>query len=468
MLSNPSSKKDFYLDSSTRFAWLAISILILVTIVGIVAHLSIIRIFYIGGCFGVGAFLYAKNQFMFIGFAFWIYFLTPFITRLVDYQCGYDSLRTMIIAPELVMLLTGITFIRYLPTFYLQGGSYFILPIIAIVYAILVGLINGFSPLLVVKTSIAWINGILLGFYFLANWQNYTQYRQTIQRTFLWGCLLMGIYGIYQYLALPDWDRLWLIQSEMYTSAGNPEPQQIRVWSTLHSPGTFASAITGILLILLSCQRSLSISIAANVSGYLAFLLTLVRSSWGGWLFGLLTFIPSLKPRLQMRLFGAIFFLCFCIIPFATMGVFSERIAERFGTLSNIENDGSFQGRQELVGLLLNEALAQIIGFGFGTGGQDNGLITMLFLFGWLGALPYAVGVIQLVKNLLESLESKSDLFLSASRSVAFSQLVQIIFGAPFAGLPGWYIWGFGGIFLAGQRYYRHLHAEADTNLIEF
>jgi hypothetical protein len=461
MISHSPTKKNLYFDPSTRSAWIVIFAFSLITIVGILAHLSIIRTVYIGGCFGVGAFLYVKYPLMYIGFTFWTYFLTPFITRLVDLQSGYDPLRTMIIAPELVMLLTGVTFLRCFPKFYYQGGSYFIAPVIAIVYATLVGLINGFSPLLVGKTFLGWINGIFLGFYLLANWQSYPEYRQTIQRTFLWGCLAMGIYGIYQYLLLPDWDKLWLIQSEMYTSAGNPEPQQIRVWSTLHSPGTFASALTGILLILLSCRGALSL--AANVSGYLAFLLTLVRSSWGGWFFGFLTFIPSLKPRLQVRLFTAIILLCICILPFATMGVFFERISERFGTLSDLENDGSLQGRKELFGLLLNQALEQVIGFGFGAQGQDNGFITMLFLFGWLGSVPYFIGVFNLVRSLFQSLENESDLFLSATRSVVFSQLIQIVFGTPFSGLPGWYIWGFGGIFLAGQRYYRK--SQISTNI---
>jgi hypothetical protein len=468
MLSNFSTRASSFIEPRSRPAWIAILMLVFVITVGILVHLdSITRILYICGCFSVGAFLYVKYPFMYISFAFWTYFLTPFVTRLVDLQSGYDPLRTMIIAPELVMLLTSITFFRYLPKFYYQGGSYFIAPVIAIVYATLIGLINGFAPFLVGKTFIGWINGILLGFHLLVNWQNYPKYRQTIQRTFLWSCLIMGIYGIYQYLVLPDWDKLWLIQSEMYTSAGNPEPQQIRVWSTLHSPGAFASAITGILLILLSCQGSLSL--AANASGYLAFLLTLVRSSWGGWFVGLLTFIPSLKPRLQIRLFVAITLLCICILPFATMSVFSERIAERFSTLSDIESDGSFQGRKELFGTLLNKALAQVVGFGFGAQGQDNGLITMLFLFGWLGSIPYFIGVINLGKKLFQNFEHKSDLFLSATRSVVFSQLVQIVFGAPFAGLPGWYIWGFGGMFLAGQRYHRNLQqrASAEENEIE-
>jgi hypothetical protein len=455
MLSRGSTKQNLYFDPSTRSAWITISAFILITGISILAHLSITRMVYIGGCFSVGIFLYIKHPCMYIGFAFWTYFLTPFITRLVDFQSGYDPLRTMIIAPELVMLLTGITFFRYLPNFYYQGGSYFVAPVIAIVYATFVGLINGFAPFLVGKTFIGWINGVFLGFYLLTNWQNYPKYRQTIQRTFLWGCLVMGIYGIYQYLVLPEWDKLWLIQSEMYTSAGNPEPQQIRVWSTLHSPGTFASAITGILLILLSCKGSLSI--VANVSGYLAFLLTLVRSSWGGWFVGLLIFISSLKPRLQIRLFMAIIILCVCVLPFATMGAFSERIAERFSTFSDIENDGSFQGRKELFSILLNQALAQIIGFGFGVQGQDNGLIAMLFLFGWLGSIPYFIGVINLCKKLFQNIECKSDLFLTATRSVVFSQLVQMIFGTPFNGLPGWYIWGFGGMFLAGQKYYQKL-----------
>jgi hypothetical protein len=452
ILSNCSNSQSLIPEPSTKPAWITILIFIVIIAGGVFAHLSIIRLVYIGGCFTVAAFLYTRYPAMYLGFAWWTYFLSPFLTRLAD-QSGYDPLRTMLVAPELVWGLTSITFFRYFPEFFNKGGSYFGLPVIAIVYAFLIGLVNGFPLFPLVKVFLTWVNGPLIGFHLLVNWRYYPEYRKVIQRVFVWGTIVMAIYGFYQYIVLPEWDRVWLIESKMYTSAGNPFPQEVRVWSTLQSPGAFATMMTGILLILLSCQSPLTLP--ASISGYLIFLLTMVRSSWGGWFIGLLAFFPTLKPRAQIRIVSAMAAIMSCLIPLAIMTGFSQKISSRLSTLSDLQNDGSFQDRQGAFFLLVDDALSQWFGYGLGAQSQDNGLITMLFLFGWLGSIFYFSGVFQLLLKLFQIPELRSDLFINASRAVVISQLAQLPFGAPFGGLAGILIWGFGGMALAGQLYHQ-------------
>lgn len=48
--------------------------------------------------------------------------------------------------------------------------------------------------------------------------------------------VLVAIYGIVQYLTVPPWDVFWMKHADMM-SIGNPYPLEIRVFSTLNSPG---------------------------------------------------------------------------------------------------------------------------------------------------------------------------------------------------------------------------------------
>ena len=189
--------------------------------------------------FAVGVFLYLRYPILYIGFTYWLWILTPFVARLIDYRNGFDPLRLVIVTPYLVTLITLATFLRYFPSYFRQGGLPFVLAFAAVFYSFLIGLINN-SPIAVARSLLDHLTPILFGFYFFVNWRNYPQYRECILRTFLWGVLMTGIYGVYQYLVAPEWDRLWLINSgDLVISMGKPEPLMIRVWSTMNSPGTF-------------------------------------------------------------------------------------------------------------------------------------------------------------------------------------------------------------------------------------
>ena len=51
----------------------------------------------------VGGLLYATRPAVYIGFTFWIWFLTPFIRRVVDYQVGeFTTVSFIMLTPYLV------------------------------------------------------------------------------------------------------------------------------------------------------------------------------------------------------------------------------------------------------------------------------------------------------------------------------------------------------------------------------
>jgi O-Antigen ligase len=448
-------------------AWMAILGLVFLTTLGTLAGgASVMRLFFPVGAFGVGLFLYQRYPILYHGFFWWLWFVTPFLARIIDYRVGWDPSRLILVAPYFVALLYLPDFLRDLPKARSKGALPLVLPFVAVCYGLLLGLING-TPVVVLRNFLDWILPIPYSFHLLANWRDYPKYRQNFQRVFLWGILVMGTYGIYQYIVAPEWDRSWLIESGMFASAGNPEPFEMRIWSTMNSPGVFAGTMQAGLLLLLTSQGALRLP--AAVVGILAFLMTFVRSCWGAFLIAILVFIPSLKQQLQMRLFATVLALVICIVPLAAIEPFASKLNTRLETISNLEQDGSYQDRKVLFELGIQVALSEYVGQGIGSGGAfdpktgkwvsasiDNGLLVLLFTLGWLGTILYMGGLIPMLINVMKVSEVSFDPFMSGARALAISYCSLLIFGGAIAGISGVFLWGFLSITMAGNKYYQN------------
>ena len=414
--------------------------------------------------FLVGLFLYLRHPIHYIGFTWWIWFLTPLITRLVDYRVGWDPTRQMLIAPYLVVFLTIFTFLKHLPSSLRQGGLPFLLAVIGVSYGCLIGLIYN-QPLPVVRSFLDWLSPIIFAFHLFSNWRDYPTYRQHLQRTFIWCVIILGSYGVYQFVVAPEWDRYWLIQSKMFTSAGDPIPFGMRIWSTLHSSGPFGTVMqTGLLLLFTSTGPLI---FPASAVGYLSFLLSQVRTSWGGWLLGIIIIFGSVKPQIQMRLITIILVMTICVIPLVTIEPLSKVITTRLESLSNIEKDPSFRDRSATYDRSLNLALSNVIGNGFGNTwkvnektGQievvviDSGILDMFFTLGWIGAIPYISGLVLMLITVGNYTEGRFDSFLSAARAIGISSCAQLIIYSGMLSISGMIMWGFLAMAMAGHKYY--------------
>ena len=476
ILPSSSHIKSFHLGLQPAPAWIAILGFIFLSAVCILAGAgSILRIIFPAGAFLVGVFLYQRYPILYLGFTWWLWFLSPWVRRLVDYQSGWVEPNPVLLAPYLATLVTIATFLRHFPKSYRQDGLPFVLSCTGVFYSFLIGLINSkygvdstvmseaigvdasvYTLNAVLTRTLDWLTPILLSFHLFVNWRYYPEYRQNIQRTFSWGVLLMGAYGIYQYMVAPEWDRFWLnnIAKHGIYTFGIPEPLGIRVFSTMNSSPPFANAMMAGLLILLTSQGSLKF--IATPIGYLAFLLSLVRTAWGGWFLGLIIFSSSLKSRLQMRLLITIFVMGILVFPLTTMEPFSKVISARVQTLSNVQQDGSYQDRADNYDRALGIALFQPLGNGLGLPGVDSAIIDTLIAMGWLGCIPYIGGIILLLFKLPQCVERRFDSFVSAAIAISLSSLAMLVSGNMFIGFEGILLWGFLGIVMAAHKYYQH------------
>lgn len=77
----------------------------------------------------------------------------------------------------------------------------------------------------------------------------------------------VGLYGIYQFFVLPEWDRAWM-RSSLLTSIGHPLPLQVRVFGASESPGPYALFLG--LMITLCLAAAIREKRAQRVLGWLA------------------------------------------------------------------------------------------------------------------------------------------------------------------------------------------------------
>jgi len=416
------------------------------------------------GSVGVGLFLYFRAPVLYVSYTWWLIFVGSLIRRIIDQQSGYITPGRWGTTALLVTSISLITLVKYLPKTYRTGGMPYILSFLGLTYGCMVGLVTGSLNLQFGIGAIGWVAPVIFSFHLFVNWQDYPQYRQVMQRTFIWGALAMGGYGIFQYVTAPEWDRFYL-NNLTATSFGRPFPFEIRVFSSLDSPQGFGMVMMASLILLLGSQGI--IRFPASGAGYVAFLLSAARSAWLGWSAALLAFLPSLKLKFQVRLVLTILLIGMMVVPLANMEPFAEPIQQRFESFSERENDVSLQARTGGYQELLDYALTEFIGSGIGgrlsrplpdtaIGGADSGILPLLLSLGWFGTVPYISGIFLILYQLWTVKVSHQDPFSSATRAIAVGCLAQVWLNNIFASDMAVVLWGFLGISLAAKQFYSY------------
>ena len=458
----------------TTEAWFVIFIFIFVTVILLVAGAigsKILSVIFPLGAFIVSWFLYFRYPFLYIGFVWWLIFLAPFIRRLADFRAGaFTDSNPILLAPSLAIIIAAHTMYFNLSKSKEQSAIPFVLAVASVLYGYCVGLLNPSATFIKATLScLGWITPIIFGYHLYINWRRYPEYSKTIQKVFLWGSLIVGAYGVYQYIVAPEWDRLWLVGSKMTGSAGSPVPYGMRVWSTLNSPGPFADMMATALLVLFSC-RSPFVTPAA-VLGILSFLFSAVRTGWLGWLGGIIFFISSLKSKQQLRLIVTGLILAMLIIPLASIEPFSTNIGIRLNTLGDLQNDNSAQDRKGIYQRFFDYGIYNLIGDGLGVNDTvDAGILSFILDLGWIGTLPYLGSLLLGSILLFRNLKKYSDLFINISCAVLIKSIAFFLAARATAGIHGIIIWMFLSMGLAGQRYLRHeqsLKRDIETLLID-
>lgn len=418
-----------------------------------------------------GAVLYRWYPVAFIGYAWWLWFLTPFLRRVVDYQAGWQDPNYLMLTPFAVSILAALSLVRYRHQMRERANYPFVLVLCGLAYAYGIGVLKE-GPYAASYDLLQWIVPVFFGLHIALSWRDYPALRRCVQRTFLWGVVLMGVYAVLQFYVLPAWDAYWIVQSEI-GSVGPAKPLAVRIFSTMNSPMPYAATAMAGLLLLFTLRTGTHLLAAAP--GYAGFLLSLVRSAWGGWLVGLGMMALWASGRMRMRLVGILLLGTLLVAPVVTVPEISDALGKRFGTFTNLEEDLSFNARMTLYRKATLAALTNPVGRGLGSAGTaqkvkqgqaqptDSGLIFMPAQLGWLGVLPYLAGLVLLVQLAWRGRRYSRDVFADVSLAIALGILAQLLFSNALTGVSGVVGWCFLGLSIASYRYHSAADAAAES-----
>lgn len=409
--------------------------------------------------------LYLRRPVLYVQYLLWVWFLTPLVRRLVDWRFGWQDPNIILLAPLLVSGIAGLAFLRKESNSRREIPHGFVLCGVAILYGFVVGMVLHPSTETAYEL-LNWLCPLLFGLHLCVNWPQYEQHRSAILHTFLWGVLVMGIYGVYQFLTPAGWDRLWLenvIANGTGISFGQPDSLLVRVFSTLNSPGPFANTMmVGVFFLFL--VRS-PLKPAAAIAGYTSFLLSIVRTAWLSWIVGLLWILKNSRPRVMIRVVLSIGLLVACLLPLLSDPRLATVIGDRMKTFTDLEHDDSYGARMEMYRILTADAIDNPFGYGLKNlevshgVGVDSGILAALFSLGWLGGLLFAAGVLSLFFRKTPGAER--DEFRQVAKAIMIAILVQIIGGNVFIGVNGILFWMSVGIYLSAGKN----HAESRARL---
>ena len=451
-------------DAASLFALAAFALYVAVSLAGPGGRL--LAVTFPLGCVLVALLTYARSPATFLAFVWWAWLLTPFLRRVFDLRFGFHPTNSMLLGPLLATSVAGFTVLRRWRM--LRSSSYvsFLVAGGALAYAFLIGVVRQ-SATSASYDLLTWAAPLLFGLHLALEWRQFPVVRVTLSSCVLLGLIVTALYGIFQFVNPPLWDRTWVLSAEMY-SVGAPLPFLIRVFSTLNAPGPFSIMLVFSLLFgLATPTRWRTFALAVGLA---ALILTKGRSAWGAFLLGALVMqlrqpLRSL-PRQWVALLGVILLASPIITQPRVMSVFTRRAA----TLTNVGQDDSFQTRVNFTRSALAAMSTSPAGSGLGQlGGAskllsgtkvgsafDSGPLEIFGVMGWLGGMLFTMSLLAIILPIFRTRRTKFEPVTSAAASVVLALLFASLFGNIFNGVSGFFYWSAVGIASAGRT-----HAQA-------
>ncbi|HWA15404.1 MAG TPA: O-antigen ligase family protein, partial [Gemmatimonadales bacterium] len=417
-----------------------------------------VRYLFPVGCLAVAAILYRLGPAPYLEFAFWIWQVGPGVRRYVDYQLGgWEAQSPMSLAPFLVSAVAIFGVLRRLPELKRRMYLPWIAACLCILYGTFVGMLRvGLMPAL--HGTVAWFIPFAFGLYAALEWRRYPDIQAAMRRAFLYGSILLALYGCYQFINPPMWDRVWMVSSGMY-SVGRAFPFEVRVFSMVNSPLNFATILVAGLFIALGARgiaRVLSLSIGA-----IALLLSLVRSVWIAGILGFLFYLYSVPVRAARKFLmaGAVSLGLIAMVPIFVpdeiMGPTWELLEKRFLTFTDLSQDVSYKDRASFLDNISNVVVESPQGYGLGSTGVsstladagdgirdfDNGLFAVLYSLGWFGGVGLIGSAIAILMSVMPRRETIEDTIAKSARAVAATSLILIAGSNVFEGVNATILW---------------------------
>ena len=351
---------------------------------------KVLSILYPAGCIVLGFSTLRRSGALFLEFVTWLFFLTPFIRRVVDYESGAREM-TIISTPFLVLSLSCLLVLARWRRIVSRESSPFFYAFAAVLYGAFIACIHLQLPSAAVGL-LMWATPLFFGMYLFSERQNAAELAQGIKRALLGGTLVAGLYGLYQYFAIPAWDAAWMRTVDMVT-IGKPEPMEVRVFSIMNSPQILAAFLmVGILLAygLANWWKYLIL-----LAGIASLALSFSRSAWVGLLAGFLVYALRASMKERIRSVVATLGCAVCIVAVMTIPQVSDALSTRFTTFGDLQHDESALDRkatyEQVVDMLEHSPVGNGLGVdnGMGDAENDSSIVAALLSLGIPGSLVF-------------------------------------------------------------------------------
>lgn len=438
------ARRPVNLPSDGPLWWLLVVVLSLLT-----ARLTLISVQY--GCtialvvVTVGLYVRSRTAGLVAVWLCWL--LAPFVRRVFLLSDPVVGAEPLALAPFLV---TAIVIGLELQQMELSRRMRRMLLYVFIGYAIGVPLGFAAAP---PAAAFAFFAYATAGACMVLGYREATATRPVLPRLLVATAPFLALYAFRQYylLPLPEWDEVWREASDFGTG-GSDDQGRIRVWSTLNSPGTFASLMGVAALAYLTTRRLSAWTMVGSLAVIGALALTYVRSAWLGLVVALIALVLVSRGGALKRVVPLILILA-ALGPVALGGSTKTALTERASTFGTIESDTSGGDRAGSSFILVPHAASQPLGVGVGQAGEptrlggggvrvtDNGYTSLLLQVGPFGFLLVMLAAGAAAKRAwVNAWWRPRGLDLLVFGIIVFSA-VSAIFGDQLYGLGGMIFW---------------------------
>ncbi len=376
------------------------------------------------GSLYVGFRTFKKSSAVFAEFVTWLFFLTPFIRRVVDYETGARDM-TIIATPFLVLFIPLLVVLARWREIVNRGTAPFLYALAAILYGAFIACVHSeFSS--AATGLMMWITPLAFGLYLISERRSAPALYQGMERAVLGGTFVAGAYGLIQYFLMPPWDAAWMRSVDMVT-IGRPEPMEVRVFSVLNSPQILAAFL--MVGILMAYRLRSGWKYPILLAGIASLALSFARSAWIGLLAGMLLYAFKASPKEKIRSIIATSGCALLLIAAMSVPEISETLSNRFSTFTDLKHDESALDRKETYQQVIEMLQHSPAGIGLGVDNgmadaeNDSSVVAVLLSLGLPGSLVF-VAALALCTFALFSVEAARELPQLLGLQCCFTGLV--------------------------------------------
>ncbi|MBO9606664.1 MAG: O-antigen ligase family protein [Paenibacillaceae bacterium] len=401
-----------------------------------------------------------------------VWAVCPEIRRIADWLEGsYHSVSLLSMAPLLASAMLAVPVLARIHRIDPSVRKLIVVPTVVLAYGSLLGLAhNGTGAIYDLANYL--IPLLLIPYFAVTPFERKDQERLIVAYTNI--AVLVAVYGIIQYIFVPAWDAFWMEHVEM-NSIGKPEPLEIRVFSTLNSPGPagmFMATALAPMIVERKWRGALGWFGVLLVA--VGLIITLVRSSWVMLVVIVAVYVAISSGRQKWRLLaqlGAVTAALTWLVP-KLPG--AQGLVARLNTMTAIQDDYSYNERLDFFHMVFPLIKGQPQGLGLGSigvgtklgnGGAlgqfgvfDNGFVAIFLTFGVIGGVLF-FWTLWLLGKLLISRTSGTDGSAAYGRLAAASligSVVCLMFENGYTGLRGFLQWMVVGLGVVTQQTIAH------------